>query len=479
VTRIDVLPDDILLEIFYFYMNEYSITLETKRDVEAWQSLVHVCRRWRSLVFESPRRLSLRLCCSASTPAKDRLDAWPALPLVINGFIAMALSSGTDNVIAALGQSNRVCRVILFGVADWQLEKFLAVMQVPFPELTVLQLSAYDETAPIIPDSFLGGSATRLQCFELDGIPFPGLPNLLSSATHLVYLDLTDIPHSGYISPGSMADLLSVLSCLRAFTLGFQSPQSRPDQESQSLLPPKHTLLPALDRLHFKGVTEYLEQLVTRVDAPQLFNMNITFFNQIDFDFPRLAQFINRTPTLRALNEARVQFNDRIANIALQSRPSKTNFVDLQINILCVEPDWQLSSIEQFCSSSLHPLSTVEELYFESHSSALVWENDATESTLWLGVLLPFTAVRNLYLSKKFAPAIGAPALQELIGARITEVLPSLRNIFVEDVDPSGYRSFEKNVGQFVAARQLSDHPVAISLYGDAISLSGTFLGDW
>ena len=36
------------------------------------------------------------------------------------------------------------------------------------------------------------------------GIPFPGLPKLLLSATHLVQLWLANIPHSGYISPDVM-----------------------------------------------------------------------------------------------------------------------------------------------------------------------------------------------------------------------------------------------------------------------------------
>ena len=271
--RMDVLPDDILLEIFYFYTNEYSIVLGRKGNEETWQSLVHVCRRWRNLVFRSPRRLRLRLYCTPETPAKDILDVWPALPLIIDNF-SMALKPVTDNVIAALGQKHRICKVNLFYLAGWQLEKVLALMQVPFPELTDLRLSSYDKPI-VIPDSFLGGSATRLQSLELFGIPFPGLPNLILSATHLVYLDLTDIPHAGYISPEAIVALLSVLSSLRTLILGFRSPQSRPDRESASLLPQKHALLPALDILHFEGVTEYLEGLVTRIDTPQLYGLDI------------------------------------------------------------------------------------------------------------------------------------------------------------------------------------------------------------
>ena len=41
--------------------------------------------------------------------------------------------SGMDNVIEALRQSNRVHEVVLY-LAEWQLEKVLAVMQAPFPD---------------------------------------------------------------------------------------------------------------------------------------------------------------------------------------------------------------------------------------------------------------------------------------------------------------------------------------------------------
>jgi len=67
--------------------------------------------------------------------------------------------------------------------------------------------------------------------------------------------------------------------------------------------------------------------------------------------------------------------------------------------------------------------------------------------------------VKNLYLSKKFAVCI-AFALQEPLGARATEVLPSLQNIFVDAPEPLGH--FRENFRQFVTARQLSGHPVAI-----------------
>ncbi len=333
--------------------------------------------------------------------------------------------SGTDNVIAALGQSNRVCEVFLRGLADWQLEEVLAAMQMPFPELAELRLFSDGETLPAIPDSFLGGSAPRLEFFSLSGIPFLGSPKLLLSATYLVYLGLTSIPHSGYISPEAMIALISVLTNLESFLLGFQSPQSRPDRESRRPPPSKRSVMPALDYIFYEGVTEYLEDLVTFIDTPQLNYLCITFFNQIDFDTPRLAQYINRTPKLRK-RDAHVQFHDKSAGVVFSTRP-----ISLEIAISCREPDWQHSSVAQVCNFSLPPLSTVEDLFIEHEYSQLVWKNDAIENDQWL----------------------------ELFG--ITEVFPNLQNIFVAGLEPSGH--FQENVGKFVAARQLSGHPIAIS----------------
>jgi len=199
---------------------------------------------------------------------------------------------------------------------------------------------------------------------------------------------------------------------------------------------------------------------MTFIDTPQLDKMYITLFNQIDFDCPRLAQFINGAPTLRTLDEAHAQFNERSASVKLRYRTSE--FDSLRIKISCREPDWQLSSIEQVCNSSFPPPSTVEVLCIEHQFWGPVWKNDAIENALWLRLLLPFAAVKNLYLSKKIAPVIAA-ALQELVGGRITEVLPSLQNILVEWLEPS--EPFQENIGQFVAARQLSDHPIAISVW--------------
>ena len=111
------------------------------------------------------------------------LNVWPALPLIVGGRVYP--SSDMDNVIAALGQRNRIYEVNLY-LANWQWEKVLPAMQVSSLELTDLRFYSRGRgTSPVIPDSFLGGSAPRLRYLWLSSVPFPGLSKLLLSAAQL------------------------------------------------------------------------------------------------------------------------------------------------------------------------------------------------------------------------------------------------------------------------------------------------------
>jgi len=212
--------------------------------------------------------------------------------------------------------------------------------------------------------------------------------------------------------------------------------------------------------LEFGGVSEYLEDLVARIDAP-LFYLRITFFNQLLFDTPQLAQFISRTPTLKVRGGAHVSFSDLGVSVALLSSPWTHPIEGLILRTSCKQSDWQLPSLAQLCRSSLplRVISSLEQLFIrENKQLQLHWQDDI-ESSQWLELLRPFTAVKDLYLSQEFAPRI-APALQELVEGRAMEVLPALQNLFLEEPQPSG--PVEEAVGQFVAARQLSDYPIAV-----------------
>ena len=416
---------------------------------------MHVCRRYRSLVFGSPLRLNLRLVSTEETFVRDTLDIWPPLPLVIRG----CLAKGVDfrNIVAVLEHKDRVDEIYLRPVNSSALGKVLAAMQKPFPELKDLRLESYEETVPIVPDSFLGGSAPRLRFLELDGIPFPGLPNLLLSATNLVYLRLWNIPHSGYISPDTVVTALSTLTRLQSLRLQFQSPRSHPDIAIQRLLPLTRSVLPVLTYFSFKGVCEYLDDFVARIDTPRLHDVSVTFFNDIVFDAPQFIQFISRTPMLKRLENASVAFGNSVAAIYLVSETS--GYGSLEVRISCRESDWQVSSLEQVCTSCLPP--TLECLYIRGYGHAFLYPHrqDNIDNTLWLELLHPLTAVKKLYLCKELAPRI-VLALKELVEGRTTAVLPTLQNIFLEGLE-SG--PVQEGIGKFVAARQLFGHSITVS----------------
>jgi hypothetical protein len=472
MVSIDVLPDDVLLETFDFCLGRDRFRLfihsAMMKEIDAWQILVHVCRRWRNIVYGSPLRLNLALVCTDETPARDTLDVWPPLPLVIRspGYLPIDrdyTTESVDNIIAVLERNDRVCQISLMHVPNPRLEELLGAAQEPFPELTNLLLGSYEET--VIPDSFLGGSAPRLQDIWLSGISFPGLSKLLLSATRLVNLRLWNIPHSGYISPEAMATSLSTLTCLTNLCLEFRSPQSFPDQESRHPPPLKRSVLHVLTVFAFKGVSDYLEYLVTRIDAPQLNRLDITFFNQIVFDTPQFIQFVNRIPTLRTLEKGHVTFGDDAARVKLSSASPLTYLnKGLYVKISCRELDWQVSSLEQVCTSSLPLFSALEDLYiYKFPNSQPDWQ-DNIEDALWLELLHLFPTVKNLYLSVEFAARI-VPALQALVRGRTTEVLPTLQNMFLEELKESG--PVQEGIQQFVAARQVTSHPITVSLWDD------------
>jgi hypothetical protein len=200
-----------------------------------------------------------------------------------------------------------------------------------------------------------------------------------------------------------------------------------------------------------------LEDVVARIDTPLLGSLNITFFHQLIFDTPQLAQFISRAPSFKVRDEAHVHFSNSYGLVLL---PSVDQEVRLEIS--CSRPDWQLSSLAQVYNSSVSQvlMPALERLYL-AEDGDLEWQDDI-ENDQWLELFHPFTTVKDLYISSEFTPRV-APALQELIGERATEVLPALQTLFLREPLPSG--PVQEAIEQFVAARQLASRPVSVSVW--------------
>ncbi|KAH9971524.1 hypothetical protein BGW80DRAFT_443445 [Lactifluus volemus] len=299
------LPDEVLLDIFEFFLPDHSDRWDGR--ARTWPKLVRVCRRWRSIIFGSPLRLDLRLLCTTRTPVRKMLDVWPPLPIQIQYYSVDPQVE--DNLIAALEHPNRV-RGIFLSSMSLPLERLVAVMQEPFPamDFLFLQIEGTVSALPIVPNTFFGGSAPRLRSLTLDGIPFPTLPQLLLSSNDLVDLALDRIPQNGYISPEAMATCISASTRLTNLSIGFISPTSRPDPAIRHPPPLTRVVLPALTKFDFHGVSQYLEDLMARTDAPLLRAARITFFNQLIFDIQQLPRFIGHAPALMPFYTARIKF---------------------------------------------------------------------------------------------------------------------------------------------------------------------------
>jgi hypothetical protein len=205
-----------------------------------------------------------------------------------------------------------------------------------------------------------------------------------------------------------------------------------------------------------------LEDIVSRLEA-LLRRTEITFFNQLIFDTPLLRHFISRTAAFREAYQADILCDENAVLFSLYPPYGIDEEAGVMLSISCKPLDWQISSLVQVCSTSFPPLLTLERLDITINietdpDSPLEWQDDM-EDTQWLDLLHPFTSVKNLHLHEDSVPFI-APALQELSGERVTEVLPTLENLFLEELQPSG--PVKEAIEKFIAARQLSGCPVTV-----------------
>ncbi|KAH9992505.1 hypothetical protein BJV74DRAFT_950975 [Russula compacta] len=442
---IDVLPDDALLEIFH----SYGGVMLYRRWW--WKRLVHVCRRWRHIIFASPHGLGLQLFCTGRRPTRTLLDIWPSFPITIS-CSEYVNSTRQANIITALEHHDRVSAIFLGVVQHSVLESLATVMCEPFPALQYLHFSSYENSPPVLPAEFSGGYAPRLRSLTLWTVAFPEFPKLALSATQLSNLCLWNIPDAGYISPEAMATCLTTLPNLISLSIGFGSPRSRLDKIS---LPPRtRAVLPALTSFRFSGASAYFEDLISQIDTPLLYQLNMSLFIEHISDLfttPRLLPFITHAERLQPLNRAELTFSPAKAKIAL-GLP-----ICLEITIH-VPGNWH--PMAQLCKAISPLLSHVEllEINRDSRLQAVGEPGDANEPPSLLEVLRRFPAVQSLYMSSE--GPLSMPALQELAGERATEALPALRSLYFKG--STGSTSVWEVTESFIAARQHSNHPVDI-----------------
>ena len=443
-----------MLDIFDLYQNNHADTYDIKD-----QALVYVCRRWRQIMSESPRRLGLRVCCTYGTPVKKSILIWPNIPIAIDYCSALIDTSPDDeeSIIAALEHSDRVGYLGLH-LTDSLLGKLGTFIQKPFPTLTHLILMSYGEHTPILPAEFLGGSAPCLQQITLSFISFPALPTLLSSARDLVTLNLCQVPPTDYISPEALVAYLAALTRLETFDIRFQSTTPYPDQIQAH--PTTRTVLHALTDFQLDAAGKYLEDFTARIDCPRLNSFYLVYFIQlqvVNFQATQLVMFFERLvgPETSPFKEAKVRLDP--AGVILHTyRPNNHPGWDWHLARTTISSqtiDWQASPLTRMLRHFSPILSSI--LYLKLVANyILVFPYGEPDVFDWLRLLQQFSAVRALCVSQPLAGRI-AHSLKSFTGEMVAEALSSLDLIYLEKRPAS---CLEK----FTAIRQLSGRPVTV-----------------
>ena len=474
---IDILPDNVFLEIFDFCLRDEPTMFSIQRTNE-WQSLVHVCQRWRQIIFASPCRLDLHLNCRHGTPIKKSLSFWPAtLPLTIDypwpPFDSHRLLGDYDNIAAALEHPSRVHGIVIH-TAPSLLGEIITIMQKPFPALKHLDLewyftnpprairSSYSRGLPI-PESFLGGSSPLLQHLRLKHISFPQLPMFLLSAPNLITLELKSIFENDYIPTEAIVTSLATLTRLETLSITFYEYEdmSPSDQYESQLGLTMGVILPALTNFRYRGYSNYLEDFLSQINTPRLDNLRIEYIpHQIEAS--QLSRFINRTANLKL---------DRFRNAEVMFCPIGFG-VQFDCSLECHQAQLSLD-ISDFpflheqvpCMANVlgqlvATLSNVDHL----SSGGNNFEPRKMESTDWLPFFRLFQAVKALHLTGGVAAYI-VSALEEATDEMVAEVFPALDLIWLDDEGSEGIMEGNEPAGsmeRFLSLRQLSGRPVTV-----------------
>ncbi|KAH9164801.1 hypothetical protein EDB89DRAFT_1911895 [Lactarius sanguifluus] len=158
------------------------------------------------------------------------------------------------------------------------------------------------------------GVAPRLRDIHLDSTAFPMLPQVFCQPTNLFVFDsmISQIPDTSHPSSSPLV------------------------------------FLPALTDLQFKGDVDYLENLVTKIDAPAPERFTVTLFEQSSFNIPQLSQCIGRTRMLRLPHQTSIELSEAeiVVTYVFDSRHVRPRqmatlvHISRQLSTSLASPEW-------------------------------------------------------------------------------------------------------------------------------------------
>jgi hypothetical protein len=450
------LSDEVLLAIFRHYLDA---------SPRLWSRIVHICRKWRRLVFASQRDLHLRLFCTHGTPVLKALNCWPALPIIAQYGGSLGLDQSApedeDNIVAALKHTDRVISISLT-VTNSLLDRLSAIER-PFSELEdLVLLSRYHSMWLTLPSSF--GWGTRLRTLHLTRVAFPALPQLLRSSTNLVDLQLHEVRSPGLFSPEALTDALSGMAQLRSLSLHFLptnhigvSPTSR-----------ERVVLPALTRLEYQGITKYLENFVAGINAPRLVDIEITFFKDAISDLSQLSEFVDRIGIHKSHRQVEILSSEPAISVSFTQLGVPAG---IKLQAFFERLSEQLSFLAAVCTHFPIFLYHVDDLRISATRKRRQEDNFYTGQ--WLNSMNSFTGVKYFHLDRN-CPMNVVRALQHA-EVRRGAVLPAMHKLYIPQPGQR-HAPLTEEVVSLMTSRSLSGHPIAVEYERPELHRAGTIL---
>ena len=216
----------------------------------------------------------------------------------------------------------------------------------------------------------------------------------------------------------------------------------------------QRTALPSLTSFGFHGASEYLEDLVDRIDLPGLHTITIRLFNAIFFDTPRFSQLIPHLNALVSPTLVTVRHLVGSVSVSLIMPESKLSEGCLFVTS-CRRLDWQLSFVIQILSQLSPLLSGVGTLSIKSGHELPAGEEDV-DPTQWLELFQLFAHVERLVSDEQLVPGI----VRALVAEDMTAgVLPELTSLHLTDHTSLSMTGLAE---QFIATRKLSGRTVKL-----------------
>ncbi|KAH8984179.1 hypothetical protein EDB86DRAFT_161094 [Lactarius hatsudake] len=379
-TNNDKLPGDVLLEIFdaYRQLHEYQPDYEklwNSRD--GWFKLAHVCRNWRHIVLLSSSRLQVHLLFTPRrSPTDPVLRRLPPFPILVDYRTGPWTDKEERLALAAIKLRSRVCGIV---VQRPCFARLLKALRHPFPKLERLEICfPYSHPKPILPTTFLSGSAPSLRLLTLRRVVPICLSPILSSATGLVELALTLRIMYGALPEASLIANLQRMSCLRRLELKT-IPGAIPNLNTFPDPPPPPAcagVLSKLTDLILVGHGPYLQVLVGSLAAPSLqhLDVDITASPGHNSFVPHLCKFIRDAEC--QFIAVRLDFSGWTFGFFAETCPKSGHARPFRIIIP------QPVSVEEIGIMLSGPLSTVEELVVDWNASRSTQQVDHVQ---WRG----------------------------------------------------------------------------------------------